>query len=278
MAANTPSYRLIPDGEPRTPPDRLACFLISGGETGGAMDASRLPDLSGWRYVEVWTLEETAMLWAAIDPADYEGMRLQDLSRDIPREQYKKAFMSLRAVTEAVCGGTLPFTEAWEYFDDAPGPIKTQFPEVPDPNRVIHHMTRVRQSAFLKWAEGKKLPSYRQQIIRAKALVQQQAPTQEEPDTRMEASTPAPQLLLPIPGFLDPDHPLSPVELRACAQVWEIVAASDLHERGKNPKAAIREALDSRAEFAALSNEAKTRITIVTNWNKAGGPPKTPGN
>lgn len=38
MATNTPSHRLIPDGEPRTPPDRLACFLISGGETGGAMD------------------------------------------------------------------------------------------------------------------------------------------------------------------------------------------------------------------------------------------------
>lgn len=36
------------------------------------MDSQQLPDLLDWRYVEAWTLEDAAMLWAATDPLDYE--------------------------------------------------------------------------------------------------------------------------------------------------------------------------------------------------------------
>ena len=47
------------------------------------MEIHQLPDLSDWLYVEVWTLEETAMLWAAIDPADNIGIRFSDLYKSI---------------------------------------------------------------------------------------------------------------------------------------------------------------------------------------------------
>lgn len=243
------------------------------------MEINQLPDLSGWRYVEVWTLEEAAMLWAAIDPADYVGVRIVELKDAIPSAQYKKAWMSLRAVTEAVCAGTLPFVEAWEGREDDRDNYwraKVEFPEVPDPNNVIHHMTRINQVAFLKWAHSKNVPSYRKQLIISAQKIRSQVTTLDG-DGLVTISQDSPNLLLPIPDFLDPSNPLSPEELRISAKVWEFVVSNGLHERGKTPKNAIREVLDSRPEFSHLSKDAKDRIAMVTNWKRTGGPPKTPG-
>ena len=50
------------------------------------MELHQLPDLSGWRYVEIWTLEEVAMLWAGIDPADHDGNRLHSLKNESATE------------------------------------------------------------------------------------------------------------------------------------------------------------------------------------------------
>ena len=33
----------------------------------------KLPDLSDWLIVEVWTIEEAALLWAGINPLDAAG-------------------------------------------------------------------------------------------------------------------------------------------------------------------------------------------------------------
>jgi len=218
------------------------------------------------------------MLWAAIDPADYVGVRIVELKDALPRAQYKKAWMSLRAVTEAVCGGTLPFVEAWESRVDGYDHWQTKitFPDVPDPNSVVHHMTRISQSAFLKWAQSKNVLSYRKQLIISAKKIRSQVTTLDG-DGLVATSSSSPNLLLSIPDFLDPSNPLSPEELRISAKVWEFVISNGLHERGKTPKTAIREVLDSRPEFGHLSKDAKDRIAIVTNWNKPGGPPKTPG-
>lgn len=240
------------------------------------MDADYLPDLSDWRYVEVWTLEETALLWAAIDPMDYIGMRLNELASHIPKERYKKAQIALRAITEAVCCGTLPFSEAWEEGDGFDA-IKTEFPNNPDINTVIPHMTRIRQSAFLKWAAEKKFPSYKQHVINSRRLVQSQTIEGDIREAPENASNATPPLLLPSTDFLDPSNPLSPEELRICAEVWNIVVSEGLHEGSKTPKTAILSVLDSRPQFAKVSRDAKNRVSVVVNWKK-GGPQKTPGN
>ena len=52
------------------------------------MELQQLPDLSDWRYVEVWTLEEAAMLWAAIDPAEHHGKQIIDLRESVSPRQY----------------------------------------------------------------------------------------------------------------------------------------------------------------------------------------------
>jgi len=237
------------------------------------MDIHQLPDLSDWRYVEAWTLEEAALLWAAVEPFDHAGKRVSELSDELTATQYKKARLFLRAVTEAVCAGTLPFMEAWEEgFDDNHGfwTRKVAFPELPEPTQVAGHLTRVGQLAFVKWAHSKNMPSYRQSLLQSKKT---QLPVTVQ--TEHQPVQPAP-LLLPMPAFLDPSNPLSPVEMRAAADVWEIVVSSGAHERAKSVKDAMRAALDAHPEHSILSNEAKKRISVVANWNKDGGATKTP--
>ena len=60
-----------------------------------------------------------------------------------------------------------------------------------------------------------------------------------------------------------------PIELGYANQAWKAVTIND--EKGK-PKARIKKWLD---ENTSLSNEAKERISIVANWDKAGGATKT---
>ena len=213
------------------------------------------------------------MLWAAIEPFDYTGKRLADLSSNVPPAQYKKARLYLRAVTEAVCSGTLPFMEAWEEHDDnhhGAYSRKIDFPELPDQTAIQTHLTRVGQAAFLKWAQSKNMPSYRQSVLQSKKA---QLPTTAQAENQPAQSVP---LLLPMPAFLDPSHPLSPVELRACIEVWEIVVSTGAHEKSKSVKDAMRAALDVHPEHRSLSTEAKKRISVVANWNKDGGATKTP--
>ncbi len=237
------------------------------------MDIHLLPDLSGWRYVEVWTLEEAAMLWAAIDPIDYTGKRLNELKVELHPVQYKKALLFLRAATEAVCAGTLPFTEAFEEAHDndyGAWTRKVDFPDLPAPTVVVEHLTRVKQAAFILWTKSKNIPSYRQSLTQSKTL--QLLPTVQD---EHQSAQPVP-LLPPMPAYLDPSNPLSPIELRAGTEIWEIVISTGAHEKAKSVKDAIRCALDMHPEYSLLSNEAKMRIATVVNWSKTGGATKTP--
>ncbi|WP_343739957.1 hypothetical protein [Delftia tsuruhatensis] len=237
------------------------------------MELQELPDLSDWRYVEVWTLEEAAMLWAAIDPADHIGKRLAELRGRTNPKQYKKAVIYLRAAKEAVCSGTLPFTDAWEDYMDEQGNCwtnKVEFPNLPEPIRISAEMTRVKQAAFLKWAQSKNIPSYRQSLAQA-------AKARTHTTVAAEVVHPEPEVpLLGKPSFLDPSHPYHPVELRAGVEVWEAVVTTGAHEGAKSVKDALMSALEAHPEHSKLSNEAKSRITVSANWNKKGGATKTP--
>lgn len=241
------------------------------------MHLERLPDLSDWRYVEVWTLEEAAMIWAAVDPMANLGKRLAELSADLRPTQYRKALVYLRAATEAVCAGTLSFTEAWEEMDggiNGPWSCKVDYPKLPDATCIVPHMTRVQQAAFLKWAQSKQIPSLRQSLTKARKA--QPLPVvvdaqEKGPELQQESV-----LLLEKPSPLDQSHPCHPVELRAGFEVWEEVVLAGAHEGVKSPKAALRAALDAHPEYSHLSGEAKTRISTAANWNKDGGATKTP--
>ena len=69
--------------------------------------------------------------------------------------------------------------------------------------------------------------------------------------------------------LLGNDSDTLPIELGFANQAWQAVTLKD--EKGK-PKARIKKWLD---ENTSLSNEAKERISIVANWDKAGGATKT---
>jgi len=252
------------------------------------MEENELPDLSGWRYVEIWTIEEAAMLWAAIDPFDHIGVRLDALKADMPQHKFKKAWISQRAISEAVCSGTLPFIDAWEEHEDFQNGYwekKIEFPDLPDPNKLIPHMTRIRQAAFMKWADSKKILSYRQEVQQVYKATQIKVIQHGGHDASVvatataTATAPAPEKLqLAAPGFLDPANPLSPSELRAANEAWYAVTQKgDPRELGTSVKTEIRKFLDSHAEYREFSEDAKKRICTVSNWDKKGGAPKTPG-
>lgn len=242
------------------------------------MDVEDLPDLTGWLHVEVWTLEEAAMLWAAIDPMDYPNRRLADLGKSIHPMQFKKALILVRAAKEAVCAGTLPFTDAWEERRDDQGnewSTKVEFPKLPEPVYVSSDMTRVKQAAFLKWASEKKIPSVRQSL-RSASSVQQPIQATEVVLEHIPANQSEPALLLAAPSPLDTDHPCHPPELRAATEVWTEVVTSEAYKGTKTPKTVITEVLNTNPKYAGISEDAKRRIAVTANWNKKGGPPKTP--
>ncbi len=210
------------------------------------------------------------MIWAAIDPMDHYRKRLIELERDIPPKRYKKAFLFLRAVSEAVCAGSLPFTEAWEEHYEYNGECtKVQFPDLPSPSSIATHLTRINQAAFLKWVASKNIPSYRQQVMRAKAVS----------PALVSIPKNKPELLTVAPEFLDPEHECSPEDARIGKEAWDIVVSNRLHERGKTPKQALTQVLQSPA-FAhyKLGKGTIEHISSVFNWRKQGGPAKTPGN
>ena len=61
------------------------------------------------------------MLWAAVNPIDHENTRINALGHDVPLTQRRKALIFQRAVTVAVCAGTLAFVDAWESHEDERG-------------------------------------------------------------------------------------------------------------------------------------------------------------
>lgn len=221
------------------------------------------------------------MLWAAIDPMDYENRRLCELKGVIRVLQYKKAGTFQRAIAEAVCGGTLPFVRAWELHDDyqnGPWEKEVDFPNLPDSNKIIHHMTRIAQAAFMKWVRSKKIPSYREFVQKNQEHHGGMVTIVTEPAAEPVLMESANQVLaLPGMSYLDPANPCSPQELRAATEAWAAVTGDgDPRIKGAAVRAALRKWLDAHLEYQGMSNEAKERICTVANWNKKGGATGTP--
>ncbi|MDY7579443.1 hypothetical protein RGU70_14080 [Herbaspirillum sp. RTI4] len=248
------------------------------------MRLDELPDLSYWRYVEVWTVEEAAMIWAGINPLDHEGLRISALVSKVPKIQHQNSKLFQRAISEAVCVGTLSFESAWEDHEDyqnGPWEKKVEFPDLPDSHALIQHKTRIKQAAFLQWTKSKNIPSYRQ-ILQKKDAQEYRQELQIERSAFLESrniqpSPPNPILQLAAPAYMDANNPLSPLELRVATRAWEKVAKNgDPRANGKAVRAAIGEAMKNDPEYKSLSGEAIERIKTVSNWNKNGGATKTP--
>ena len=231
------------------------------------MDSEKLPDLSDWRYVEVWTLEEAALLWAAIDPLDHENTRINALGHDVPLTQRRKALIFQRAVAEAVCAGTLAFVDALESRESERGDAweaEVSHPRLPNPNRLIPHKTRVNQAAFMRWVGIKKIPSYRQLVSKF--------------GTSVVVEAPAPVPALPKPDFRDPSHPRAAIELITAIDIWEGISGHDYIDGvSPNPKRVAISAIELHPIGKELPLAAKDRISTLTNWKQKGGCNPTPG-
>lgn len=239
------------------------------------MTPDDLPNLKDWLNVEIWTIEEAAMLWAAIDPYEHPGSRITEIKSLVHSEQHRKAMICQRAILEAVCSGTLPFSRAVELHNDHNGDWEKEvsFPDTPDPEKIIPHKTRITQAAFLKWVKGKNIPSYRSLVIHA---ANKASKSEMESTPYIELQKPVVHLLA-APTYMDAEHPMSPEELRAANDAWHAVTKDgDPRDSGKAIRTALRKYLDEHPRYSALSNEAKERICTVTNWNRKGGAPRTP--
>lgn len=237
------------------------------------MDQHELPDLSDWRFVEVWTIEEAALLWAAVNPVEHMGTRLKDLRHVLSLQQYSKACIYQRAIIEAVCGGSLGFVTAWEDHQDFNNSYEKEieFPDLPAHSYIIPHMTRVNQAAFIKWADGKKMLSVKQQ--------NQKLRQQENYDvgTIIEMQAPDKFIAIAAPLYLDPSHPWSPAELRAAHDAWMAVTTDgNPKSSGTAVRAAIMKFLENHPTHSALGTAAKERVCTVANWDKKGGAARTP--
>lgn len=226
------------------------------------MTSEELPDLTDWLTIEAWTLEDAAMLWAAIDPFDHPGVRIAELGQEVPSLRRRKAMVYQRAAVEAVCGGTLPFVVAKEFDqDDNMNEWITTVScgALPDRDKVIPHKTVVKTAAFMSWAKSKGIQSYRQRYFKLETSVVAQAPA------------------LPKPGFRDPANPRAAVELVIAFDVWEEASGDDYIDGvSPNPKQVAMKAINRHEVGKNLSAAAKNRISTLVNWKPDGGCPKTP--
>lgn len=221
------------------------------------------------------------MLWGAIDPYEYPGERLAEIKSLVSSTQHRKAMICQRAIVEAVCAGTLPFSRAFETHSDYNGEWEKEidFPDTPDPDKVLPHKTRITQAAFFKWAKNKNLESYRAVVMRSLNKMQ---PNQAETVSYIESgSSNVPLLEAPVPTYMDPANVLSSIETRAVHDTWHAVTKNGTHDPrqlGISVRTATFEYLDNHPEYKKFSNQAKERIFGVINWDKKGGAPRTPAN
>lgn len=231
------------------------------------MNSEELPDLTDWLIVEVWTLEEAAMLWAAIDPLDHPGVRINELGKEVPFSRRRKAMVYQRAAVEAVCAGTLPFVVAKElYQDDNMNEWITAVApnSLPDRDKVIAHRTAVKSAAYMSWANSKGIKSYRRLYARPEISV-----------VVDQAAMPA----LPKPDFRDLSNPRAAKELITAMDIWEESSGDDYIDGvSPNPKQVAMKAIERHEIGKNLSAAAKKRIATLVNWSPDGGCPKTPGD
>lgn len=248
---------------------------------------SDIPDLSNWKAVSEFRVIEAALLFAGIDPFDHERFVIHgDIKLNHPR---LKLFLGIeRAIVTAISQGTLQSSQALvRLWDDNSGDTYTtpydQFKHSWDDIDV--RKTTVTRASLFPWAEKIKLdyarPLRRPAIeIESEEIdyVLDQPPLRPNiPDVTIEHATP-PLLIENKPGYIDPENPFSPIELRAAHDCWlAITKDGNPRDQGKAVRDAAKEWLEAhRSEYSDLSNEAIGRIATVTNWDKKGGAPRTP--
>ncbi len=251
------------------------------------MELHDLPDLSDWQKVEVWTIDEAALLWSAIDPdslvdthIDFNKALLGQLFGTVDPVQERKAKIYRRAIIEAVCAGTLSFVSSIEIHDDfqnGPWEKEIDFPDLPKHNKIVTHMTRINQAAFMKWANGKNIPSFRK-------FLGQQKPIQEIINISLQENYKNNSdkiLALPAPMYLDPKHPRYTVKLNAAVRAWENNA---IPRPGRTVKQTGADWItENAADLGLIGKDGKpiaaaiSEASTVANWEIKGGPAKTPG-
>jgi hypothetical protein len=276
-------------------PLSLLAWFPSLGEKGNWMGLEHLPDLSDWQKVEIWTVDEAALLWSAIDPDSLRDTHLNfgqalknQLFDTIDPQQEKKAKIYRRAIVEAICGGTLPFVRAIELHHDYQNgdwDKEVEFPDLPDPEKIVTSRTRVQQAAFIKWAKSKNIPSFRQQVYEAqlRAAKKQSLSAATTSSAVIEGSiteVPGVVLSLPGPSYLDTSHPRYAAKLHAAIRAWE---SAPEPPPGRTPKQGLVQYLTDNANELGLLNPdgsinrtAIVEAATVANWSIKGGSPKTP--
>ena len=217
------------------------------------MDQRELPDLSDWMNVEVITIDEASMLWAAIEPFDHMGISIVDLKGRVPEAQYKKALIFKRAISEGVCAGTLAFVDAWEHKGEWGDQFskEVEFPNLPVHSFMDTNATRINFSALRKWAAKKSLFSLREQLRRKERAVLWLAEKSEKLGTTLDVEAKIVNVLtLAPPAIHDRSHSRYSGKLSAAVSAWE--AEKEL-AIGLSPKKEWRSGLQSVPNNLALS-------------------------
>ena len=225
------------------------------------------------------------MLWAGLDPSDFINLRIEELKDRVNSVQYKKAILFQRAISEAVCGGSLGFVDAYKNSGSYEGEWieLVDFPKLPSHNSIVIHMTRITQAAFMRWAMSKNIPSYKlslQRTERARAAIV--APVIEVLEVVVDVSpVGSKELLLLGPSVHDATHAKYSPRLSAALKAWEATPEIPI---GRTPKQAVIDYLTKDAINLGLAHgdgspmtKMIEKIAETVNWNQKGGPPRTPG-
>ena len=79
-------------------------------------DLAPIEQIKYWQMLELWTIDEAALIMAAIDPDDCspeDGRNFQSAGRFAHREQYKFACIARKAIVSAIATGELSPFELW---------------------------------------------------------------------------------------------------------------------------------------------------------------------
>ena len=120
-----------------------------------------------WQMVELWTIDEAALILAGIDPDDCspsDGKSFESAGRFAHWEQYKYACIMRRALISAIAVGELSPFELW--LQDLEcinyNQYRAQPGHVPDCDEVIAEKTRIKPKTIGVWMRNKGHKTFRQ--------------------------------------------------------------------------------------------------------------------
>lgn len=218
-----------------------------------------LPDTSEWKNIPIWTLDEAALLWGAIDPFELSPPTIKTAKiayerGEIHRAQWRKAALALRAFTEAVCAGDVSFVDAWEEHEDynsGPYDVHVMPGSLPNVNFILTGKTRIRQAALIKWAQQTGMIAIRSELRKLQvalppAVTVLPPPVVEKP-------------LLAVPNYTTPALDLMNEHIH---QHW--VDFDPSKPETATPKKETQEWLRMNAKYRGLSQNEADAIDLIT--------------